>query len=533
MDMMTVADSITFSFDDEGRILYATYLPIGAPVVTSAAELRSLLGSMGYGDLAPIDDGLNKLDAAIRSGADSVTIAVAERLDAQVRLDIAEDGMTAAITVQRAHGGRALDRALLFEALYDGGVVFGVIQEVVDKVLTVGAADNLVIARGQAPVRGDNARFEPLVDTNVQRGKPRVRDDGSVDFFDLGTVISVELGQGLLRKVPPTAGIPGHTVRGEPVAAEPGRDAPWGPLGPTVAIDPQDPNLLVAAVAGQPRIGPTWAKVESVIELQDVDLATGNIHFDGNVIIHGMVQAGLSVWAGGDVIINGIVEAASIEAQGSIELRAGVVGQGTAKIKARGSIMARFIESANVEAGDSIHATDLIMHSEVIALNKVEVSGGAKSQIVGGVTRAAQLIKARVLGSPASVQTRIEVGVNPYMKSQLEQLNGDLLMRRRKLDETSKALIHLKLHPREGQQGHVRQLERTREQLLAETLSLSEQQQHLQAMLEVSQNCKIIATDKLYSNVKIKISDMQRSIDEDTGGCSFRLRDGEILVGPV
>jgi uncharacterized protein (DUF342 family) len=251
------------------------------------------------------------------------------------------------------------------------------------------------------------------------------------------------------------------------------------------------------------------------------------------VIIHGMIQTGLAVWAGGDVIVNGIVEAAHIEAQGNIELRGGVVGQGTAKVKAKGSITARFIESAHVEAGDSVHVTDLIMHSEVTALNQVDVAGGGKAQIVGGVTRAAQMIKARVIGSPAAVQTRIEVGVNPYMKTQLEQVNGELLMKRRKLDETSKALIHLKLHPREGQQGHTRQLERTREQLLSETLALSEQQQHIEAMLEVAQNCKVVATNKLYGNVKIKISDHQRSIDEDTGGCSFRLRDGEIVVGPV
>jgi uncharacterized protein (DUF342 family) len=533
MEIMTVADSITFSFDDEGRILYATFLPMGAPSVTSVGELRSLLSAMGYGDLAPLDEGLHKLETAARMGTDSVTMAVAERRDAAVALIIAEDGMAATVTVSRARGGRELDRALLFEALYDGGVVFGVNPDMVDKILSVGAAENWVIARGQAPVRGENARFEAVFDVNVPRGKPREREDGSVDFYDLGTVLSVEKGQPLLRKVPPTAGIPGHTVKGEPVPAEPGRDVSWGPLGQSVAIDPQDPNLLVAAVPGQPRLGPTWAKVESVIELQDVDMATGNIHFDGNVIIHGMVQAGLSIWAGGDVIVSGIVEASTIEAQGDIELRGGVVGQGTAKIKARGSISARFVESANVEAGDSILVTDLIMHSDVTALNKVEVAGGAKAQIIGGVTRAAQTIKARVIGSPAAVQTRIEVGVNPYMKTQLEQLSGELLMKRRKFDETSKALIHLKLHPREDQQGQVRQLERTREQLLSETLALSEQQQHVQAMLEVSQNCRITATDKLYGNVKIKISDMQRGIEEDTGGCSFRLRDGEILVGPI
>ncbi|MBC7542379.1 MAG: DUF342 domain-containing protein [Candidatus Sericytochromatia bacterium] len=530
---MTAADHITFSFDDEGRILYATYLPVDGPTTVSGPELRNLLGLMGFGDLAFLDDGLARLEAACRVGADSVTLAVAEKQDARIGLAVTDDGMSAIISVSKPKGGRPCDRPMLFEALYDSAIVFGVIQDVVDKILTTGGADNLVIARGQAPLRGESARFEPLIDTNVQRGKPRQRDDGSVDFFDLGTVTSVEKSQALLRKVPPTNGVPGHTVRGDLVAAEPGRDASWGPLGPSVTIDPNNSNEVIAVIAGQPRLGPTWAKVEPVIELKDVDLSTGNIHFDGNVVIHGMVQAGLSIWAGGDVIVNGIVEAAMIEAQGNIELRGGVVGHGTAKIKAKGTITARFVESAHIESGDSVFVSDLIMHSEVTALNRVEVAGGTKSQIVGGVIRAAHLIKARVIGSPASVQTRVEVGVNPYMKTQLEQLTGELALKRRKLDETSKALIHLKLHPRDGQQGHVRQLERTREQLLAETLQLTEQQNHITAMLEVAQNCKVIATDKLYSNVKIKISDMQRSIEEDTGGCSFRLRDGEILVGPV
>lgn len=529
---MTAVDHLSFAFDGEGRVLYAHFQPLDHPEPVTAMALRDLLSELGHGDLLILQDGLSQLETSCRNNTEAITVAVAERRDAEISVEVADDGMEARLSVTAPMGGAGLDRERLFAALYEAGIVYGVLSEVIETVLAAGVADQLVIARGQGPLRGDNARFESLVD-NPQRGTPRLRDDGSVDYFDLGIVTSVQVGQGLMRKIPATDGTPGTTVRGEPIAAEPGRDVAFGPLSPSVHFDEADANLLVAAIAGQPRLGPNWAKVEPVIELRDVDLSTGNIKFDGNVIIRGMVAGGLSVWAGGDVVVDGVVEAATIEAQGNIELRGGIVGQGEARIKAKGSITTRFIESAHVEAGDSLHVIDLIMHSDVTALNRVEVSGGNKAQIIGGTVRAAQLIKARVFGSPAAVQTRLEVGVNPYMKSQLDDLSQELLAKRRKLDEASKALIHLKLHPRPGQEAQARSLENSRELLMAETMMLSEQQQQLQTMLGVSQNCKIIATDKIYSGTKIKISDIQRSIEEDMGGCSFRLRDSEVVIGPT
>lgn len=79
--------------------------------------------------------------------------------------------------------------------------------------------------------------------------------------------------------------------------------------------------------------------IESVYEIkEDVSLKTGNIDFNGTVIIRGDVPTGFSIKASGDILIDGLVEAAHIEAKGSVTIVKGIVGSRTGGIIAGGKM---------------------------------------------------------------------------------------------------------------------------------------------------------------------------------------------------
>jgi uncharacterized protein (DUF342 family) len=527
---MATADCLSFEFAEDGVTLLARFAPDGEPAGVSKQWLRQQLIQHGYGELCIFDEGLDSLETACKAGSEPAEIRIAEKRDAKVDLGIDKDGMSAYLTVSPPNGGAPLDREMLRSVLYDNGICHGVRMDAIKDLVMVGIGDNVLIACGTPPEHGRDAWFEPLTVQDDNRGRPKELPDGTVDFYELGTVESVVVGQPLLRKHPATSGTPGTTVTGLPIPARPGRDIAFGPMGDSVAVDATDPMLILAAKGGLPRYGKSWVKVEPTLILKTVDLSTGNVRFDGNIIINGPVQAGLSVWAAGDIVVEGAVEAATIEAGGNIELRAGVIGQGEGMLKAGGNVMARFVESATIEAGQEVHVIDILLHSRVMALDSVFVQGGRKAQIIGGQTHATRLIRAAVCGSPSGVVTEMSIGLNPYFKRQHDELAKELEIKQRKVDEMGKLLIQRRLRPDPSKAWEVNHLAGLREKLSQEVALLIEKVEELAGKLEMAKNAKVTINDRVFGGVKIVIGDQIKWIKEDMTGCGFRLRHGEIVL---
>ena len=82
--------------------------------------------------------------------------------------------------------------------------------------------------------------------------------------------------------------------------------------------------------------------VSDVYEVENVDLSTGNIDFEGSVQVKGNVSSNFVIRAGGNVIISGVVEGAYIEAGGNIIIARGMNGMTKGILKAGGNIVAKF-----------------------------------------------------------------------------------------------------------------------------------------------------------------------------------------------
>ncbi|PVE20154.1 DUF342 domain-containing protein, partial [Microvirga sp. KLBC 81] len=172
-------------------------------------------------------------------------------------------------------------------------------------------------------------RFESLLD----RLKPRAQEIdelAQIDYRDLGSLLLVTPGMPLMRRIPPLPGIDGCNVLGQPVLPDELPDTPFNAEMSGVEIDPEDPNLLRAAIAGSPKLIHQGAQVNPVVEVDAVDLSTGNINFQGSLQVRGDISATMEVRVTGDVVVNGTMEAALVEAGGNVTVKGGIIGMAEA-----------------------------------------------------------------------------------------------------------------------------------------------------------------------------------------------------------
>lgn len=385
--------------------------------ITSAvdeAQLRQLLADSPFRLYKVNDAGLREAVEALnetlthpesKAALGSSKIVLAQRLDAQLTIEVAEDGMSAEATLVAAYGGRCLSRADLTQAIQDAGVQRGVDETVLDSLVTTlakappGKRINWLLAQGLAPVKGRDTRFIPKVATSRAMMPQQVEGSADrVDLRNLGAITTVDVGQLLMVRQPFTLGTPGFLVTGEELPAEPGKDAQFNP-GKGTQIDPNDPNQLVATQEGMPIAQDRGMQVDEVLVIKTVDARYGHVNFSGSVVISGNVCEGMRVKAGGDINVAGFVESASLEAGGDIVVGRGIIGhqQGghqpssSCVVRARGTIGAKFVQYAKLESDTDVLVESQLLHSQVTVLGSVRVQdpGGRKGTLVGGAFRPA------------------------------------------------------------------------------------------------------------------------------------------------
>jgi len=266
----------------------------------------------------------------------------------------------------------------------------------------------------------------------------------------------------------------------------------------------------------------------------DVDYNIGNIDFIGTVVIRGNVLPGFKIRASGDIRVTGGVEAAELEAEGSIEINAGIVGQNKALVKAGHNLKSSFIQDAVVEAGNELTVSQSIMHSTIRAGKAVNCVG-AKGLIVGGTIQAGERVTARTIGNSMSTATVIEVGVLPELRNELIQLRGQLKVLMENLDKTEKALTLLDQLAAAGQLGPDRvamriKLNHTKKQSLEEQNVIKDRILEIEKSLEDSEKSKVEVISTIYGGAKIVIGRYTKFIKDASNRMTFRLIEGDISM---
>jgi uncharacterized protein (DUF342 family) len=217
-----------------------------------------------------------------------------------------------------------------------------------------------------------------------------------------------------------------------------------------------------------------------------------------------------------------------LEAKGNVEVKGGII---LADVHAKGSITALFAEKAHLHAAGNIALRELSMHSELKAGGLIVVGeqGMKRGNIIGGVSRAATLVHAIVLGSSGGVATRIEVGVDPDANEKLSEVKLQLEKKQKEAEEISKTLAYVQQNPQRFEPGIVRLKEITSSHLQSEIAELTGQKKRLLKRLESVDHARIEVERTVYYGVQVVIGDKTLAVDDDLENVTFHIEEDAIV----
>lgn len=344
-------------------------------------------------------------------------------IDGKANIIIDKDLLKAYLEiVPPSGGGNPCTMEMVKPALAEKNISFGINEDSIKEALEEeNWGFKILVAEGKPPVNGKDAKIIYKFPLPSERTGPKIDEKGNVNYYDLGLIHNVKMGQLLVEKIPGDDGNPGTSVLGTEIPARKGKDIRL-PRGNNTVADEDELNLF-ATIDGHVSIADSKVIVNPVLTIaRDVDFSTGDIDFVGNVCINGNVNSGFKVNSGGDIEIRGFIDGAEVTAAGSILVKGGITGCMKTLIKARDSIHAHFVENSRLDAGRDVAVREAIMQSYIKAGGNITVSG-RKALIVGGIIQAGREVEARIMGSQLATQTIIEVGVNPYLREEYQILN--------------------------------------------------------------------------------------------------------------
>lgn len=421
------------------------------------------------------------------------------------------------------------------EALNKNHITYGIDQSAIDLILGNPPYEEPIrIAVGQAAVDGVPASIEYKIKTEID-AHPHEREDGTVDYKDLGIIQNVRKGDLLAVKIPAEPGSPGTNIHGAVLPPKPGRDVPL-PIGKNTFVS-DDSLMLYASIDGQADVVNRKIHILNTYTVNgDVAHATGNINFLGNVIVAGNVHTGFSIQATGNIAVEGSVEGAELSAEGNIIVKEGINGFGKGSIKAGGYIKCKYIQSATVQAVGDVE-TNFILHSNVQS-GAVVRSIGAKATIAGGRVTALKRIEAVFVGGRGTlVNTILEVGNDPVTLARYREVPLQIAKCEKDIASFDRAISLFQEYQQKNRltEEKLAALQKAIEtkKILSEYLKgLEEEFNQVKESLSSFGYGVISIKEAAYSGVRIFIGSERMNLESKHTACSFVRDQSGIRIGP-
>lgn len=541
-ETQTALEGICFRLDEATGKLFADIQPQADRPVYQRQDIEAQLSKDSFADLALHEDAIDGLLKTLQENNQPVQIEIGARRDAEYLFDISDDGMLARLSLLAAKGGKAANLQDLEAAMQEAGIRNGKIVEAMQQAVSDGHADKLAIARGREAESGEDSRFEVLYEESIER-RPELDDKGRANYHALGNIATVEAGDPVMRRHPPTEGKPGLTVSGEQIAAQPGENILYATGMQGVRIDNSDPDMLYATIAGHPVAFENGVNVDSLYIVDAVDLNTGNIDFDGSIKVNHDVRQGVSIKAKGDIFIGGTVEAANIEAGGDIEISGGIIGHlehheedkqrdWSTRIHAGKTLRINFAENAELAAGKKILVAEVVTRCELHAEDSIIVGteGCRKGHILGGELYANNRIQAVVAGSQASIPTHLHAGYKiADLVEKIDTLKKEISLK----EELLLKLAELSRRLESGQMQDNGDLkDQARSNIDAVKAAIAERRNaidKLNVQIQQLRKATIEIGKQAYTNVHGYIGDEEHRLGDETTAGIFQLQGGKVV----
>ncbi|MDD2713108.1 MAG: FapA family protein [Simplicispira sp.] len=450
--------------------------------------LRALLAEQGYGHCAIDEAALVTAVQNYNTLDEPFSIALAQRQNAIIEIMVAQDEMSADLHLTGAQGGKTATLGDILQELTKAGVAFGVDDDALRQATEAHAGIHLCIARGREPKNGQNSLFQTLVKDPPNR-TPQVDENGLIDYRERGAIHTVQPDTPLMRRIPATLGVEGCSVRGRVLPAHSGRDIPFAAHLAGAQPNPNDPDVLLATVSGQPVQVASGMIVEPILKVAEVNMASGNIHFDGTVHIKGDVLQDLLVKASGDIIVQGMVDGGKLEAGGNITIAGGIISH--ASVRAGGSVTARFAQGVQIHAGTVIELHDMALDCQLESLNQILIGTQkpGRGRLIGGTTSTMMLLKVPILGSPTSRVTRVALGANPELDAKYAALQECLA--KQQLAEENLQKLEKQVSSTGDPTGMLPRIKQSRQHALQEWGKLLTERKELEAQIAAEETARL------------------------------------------
>lgn len=281
-----------------------------------------------------------------------------------------------------------------------------------------GKSGAFVIAHGLDPVLPRNGEVRYHFPTDfLHAGK--INEDGSINFRDRGEIPFVKAKTFLAAKIDSQAGKPGIDVTGREIPVPEPMDRTFE-AGPGTVMS-EDGKKIYAACEGQPHLdaaGKISVWPELVID-GDLGFETGDVIFDGNVVISGRVKEGFKVKAASLTAME--IQGAEIDISGDLNVSLGIVD--TELVNVKGSVQAKFIRNSKINAFG-----DLIIQREIVD-SRIRLSGSCintSGSIINSEISANTGIDAGTIGTQAAKPSTLIVGKDEQTLRRVDRLDGEI-----------------------------------------------------------------------------------------------------------
>lgn len=543
---------LSFHLDEETNNLYARLTLCESNLGYTGAAIQDELKKHKF-DLFYFEEGaIEKLLEQIQKNERGKFI-VAVRKDATVEIKISNDEMEAYIRTKPPYGGKQLTMEKVEFELKEKQIdMKSCDMSVLQQVVQQRHLDYTLFAKGCMPIDGKDTQFEALVESVVDHA-PVLDALDKTDYHQVRDYINVAPNTPLMTRTPATLGKNGYDVCGKVVPAIPGKDMPFASDLSGTELDPQDSNRLIAKERGHPVILADGVRIDDVLMLEEINLKTGNINFDGSVLVSGRITAGMVVQATGDVIVKETNDNVTIIAGGNIKLDGGLIGSDiqeanqddvaqqkyNANLTAGGNINANFISGCLVKCHGNMEVREYIAHSFVESEGKVYIGqDGGKGQLMGGKILAKKGVKLNIVGAQSCVKTNITVGFTAHLKKEYKQLKKAIHDKKEIIQQLSHvASKQSEKTPAQGADETSRQArevfyKKINNDLLKHTNELemlTNQFHERQLDITCAVQDGIVVQKQIYANAFFNINNAKKLFQEDVNGLSeYAFKNGEV-----
>ncbi|MDQ1270888.1 MAG: hypothetical protein QG618_2200, partial [Thermodesulfobacteriota bacterium] len=265
----------------------------------------------------------------------------------------------------------------------------------------------------------------------------RINSDGSIDFKERGEVPHVKEAVVLASKILPVPGAPGIDVKCMEIPVADPVDPAFS-AGSGTRFN-EDKTKIFSTTQGEPHLDVMGVvSVNKEFQIKgDVGFQTGNINFDGNVIVPGTVQEGFKVKCVS--LIAKEICGAQIDISGDLNVSMGIIDAKLVNVK--GNIYAKYVRNSTINAFG-----DLTVQKEIID-STIYLSGACNNEsgIILNSTLSAKLgIKAGTVGSESVGSSILTVGVDEHLIRMKDKIQSKLTYNRSILKELKSEITQMK-----------------------------------------------------------------------------------------